>query len=183
MDGQSLLPAAVHPRAERGRELLLEAGDFRGIRTQRYAYIEYKSGARELYDLERDPHELQNAAGDPAYSKVKAKLSEQLRKLNHCKGSGCRTRPRVKLQLGYQARHQGGRPCAGNPIRVRLGGAGADGVVRAEYFLAGQLLGGDATPPFVRVMPPSHGPTTVGIRVSMLDGQRMTINRTIRACG
>ncbi len=183
MDGQSLLPAAAHPRTERGRELLLEAGDFHGVRTQRYTYVEHNTGERELYDLERDPHELRNVAGDPAYAKVKARLSERLRKLNHCRGSSCRTRPRVKLQLGYRSRRQGGRECAANPIRARVGGDGAANVVRTEYFLAGKRLGGDAEPPFLRVMPVSHGPTAVGIRISMVDGRRMTINRTIRACG
>ncbi len=183
MDGQSLLPAAAHPRAERGRELLLEAGDFHGIRTRRYAYVEYNTRARELYDLERDRHELRNVAADPAYAKVKAKLSDRLRRLNHCKGRSCRTRPRVKLQLGYRSRRRGGRKCAANPIRARVGGGGAGNVVSAEYFLEGRRLGGDAEPPFLQVMPPSHGPTAIGIRISMLDGRRMTLTRTIRACG
>jgi arylsulfatase A-like enzyme len=183
MDGTSLLPAALHPRAESGRELLLEAGDFHGIRTERYAYVEYNSGARELYDLRVDPDELDNVAGDPAYGEVRARLSARLARLNRCRGSGCRVRPRVKLQLAYRQRHQGGRPCAANPIRARVVGAGANSVVEAEYFLGGHLLGEDSKAPFVRVMPRSHGPTTFGIRVSMLDGRQMTDNRTVRACG
>jgi arylsulfatase A-like enzyme len=183
MDGQSLFPAAVHPRTERGRELLLEAGDFRGIRTQRYVYVEHKAGSRELYDLNRDPYELQNVASSPAYAEVKAKLSERLRRLNRCRGGGCRTRPRVKLQLGYDSRRQGGSECAANPIRARVGGGGAGSVVKTEYYLDGKRLAEDDEPPFLHVMPPSHGPTTIGIRITMLDGRRMTLTRTIRACG
>jgi N-sulfoglucosamine sulfohydrolase len=32
----------------------------------------------ELYDLEKDPHELKNVAGDPAYAKVLAELRAEL---------------------------------------------------------------------------------------------------------
>jgi arylsulfatase A-like enzyme len=183
MDGQSLFPAAVHPRTERGRELLLEAGDFRGIRTQRYVYVEHKAGARELYDLDRDPYELRNVASGPAYANVKAKLSERLRRLNRCRGGDCHTRPRVKLRLGYEPRRKGGRECAANPIRARVEGRAAGNVVKTEYYLGGKRLGEDDEPPFLHVMPPSHGPTTIGIRVTMLDGRRMSLTRTIRACG
>jgi len=34
--------------------------------------------AEELYDCKKDPHQLQNVAGDPAYAEVKAKLAAQL---------------------------------------------------------------------------------------------------------
>ena len=34
--------------------------------------------AEELYDLREDPHQLRNAAEDPAYQKVKEALSERL---------------------------------------------------------------------------------------------------------
>ncbi len=183
MDGQSLLPAALRPRMESGRGLSIEAGDFHGIRTERYVYVDYNSGARELYDLRRDPHQLENVASDPAYGEVRSKLAHQLHNVESCQGPGCRARPRVTLQLGHRSARRSGRRCASNPIRASVTGAGVGGVVKTEYFLAGRLLGDDSRPPFVRVMPPSHGPTAVGIRVSMLDGRRMTINRTIRACG
>jgi len=37
-----------------------------------------KRPAEELYDLSKDPHQLTNVAGDPAYNDVKARLSKQL---------------------------------------------------------------------------------------------------------
>jgi hypothetical protein len=89
----------------------------------------------------------------------------------------------VKLQLGYDSRRQGGSECAANPIRARVGGGGAGSVVKTEYYLDGKRLAEDDEPPFLHVMPPSHGPTTIGIRITMLDGRRMTLTRTIRACG
>jgi arylsulfatase A-like enzyme len=51
---------------------------FQGIVTQQYAYIEYVTNERELYDLVTDPAELTNLAGDPAYAQTKARLSTKL---------------------------------------------------------------------------------------------------------
>lgn len=64
--------------------------DFTGIRTGDELYVEYGTGERELYDLVRDPLELQNLAGlsDPA---VLAGLSAWLDQLRQCSGPSCRT--------------------------------------------------------------------------------------------
>jgi N-acetylglucosamine-6-sulfatase len=52
---------------------------YRAVRTDRWKYIEYRElkNAGELYDLQRDPFELDNRIGDP-----KAPLSEMKRLLN-----------------------------------------------------------------------------------------------------
>ena len=126
MDGESLLPAAEHPRKERGRELLIEAADFHGIRTQRYVYIEYKTGERELYDLDEDPYELQNVADNAGYERIRARLALRLAKLDACKGETCRMRPRVGLKLDYRTAHPNDT-CARNPIRARVAGRGPRG--------------------------------------------------------
>jgi N-acetylglucosamine-6-sulfatase len=183
IDGDSLLPAAEHPRKERGRELLIQAADFHGIRTQRYVYVEYKTGERELYDLDQDPYELQNVADDPGYDRVRARLALRLQKLDQCKGESCRLRPQVELKLANRTSQRSGRPCALNPIRARVAGVGLGGVVTTDFYLDGQSLGSDGSPPFERTLPDVHGHASVGIRVSMLDGRRMTITRQVRACG
>lgn len=41
-------------------------------------YIEYASGERELYDLQRDPYQLQNAYGDPIYASRIAEMQRLL---------------------------------------------------------------------------------------------------------
>jgi hypothetical protein len=53
-------------------------------------YAEYTEGDAELYDLRRDPYELDNLAGDPAYDAVRAKLGARLDSLRDCAGEACR---------------------------------------------------------------------------------------------
>jgi N-acetylglucosamine-6-sulfatase len=99
MDGRSLVPAARHPGVTLRRQLLIEGRRqgrapsytrFRAVRTQRYIYIRYRDGEKELYDLKNDPYELQNVAPDPAYHRAKARLSRRLRELEDCSGLSCR---------------------------------------------------------------------------------------------
>jgi hypothetical protein len=50
--------------------------------TERYKYVEYRTGERELYDLSTDPYELRNLAGDPALVDLRTSLSQQLAALH-----------------------------------------------------------------------------------------------------
>jgi len=54
-----------------------------GIRTKRYKLIHfyYDIDAWELYDLEKDPHELNNIYADPTYAPIVKKLKTKLQKL------------------------------------------------------------------------------------------------------
>jgi len=54
-----------------------------GIRTHRYKLIHfyYDIDAWELFDLERDPHELHNVYGDPSYAPVVRELDAELHRL------------------------------------------------------------------------------------------------------
>src|SRR5688572_21036846 len=56
---------------------------YKAVRTERAKLIHWvhKEGVDELYDLERDPYEIKNVIGKPAYSKVRARLYHELRKL------------------------------------------------------------------------------------------------------
>jgi arylsulfatase A-like enzyme len=109
MDGVSLLPTIRNPKQRPKRTLELEAlaplfeGDipvnrwdrpYKGVRTDRYTYVVYKeTGDQELYDRRKDPFQLTNVAGDPAYAQIKAKLARQLAKLDRCKGRSCNLTP------------------------------------------------------------------------------------------
>jgi N-acetylglucosamine-6-sulfatase len=43
----------------------------------------------ELYDLDRDPFELESVAGDPDYAEVQDQLAERLAELKDCSGESC----------------------------------------------------------------------------------------------
>jgi arylsulfatase A-like enzyme len=59
------------------------------IRTAKHVYVAYNDGERELYDLERDPGELQNRerSADPALIEA---LVTRLTELRACRGQECR---------------------------------------------------------------------------------------------
>jgi arylsulfatase A-like enzyme len=48
------------------------------MRTPRYKFTRYDDGGGELYDLDRDPDELENRLESREYDKVRAQLSQQL---------------------------------------------------------------------------------------------------------
>jgi N-acetylglucosamine-6-sulfatase len=60
---------------------LVYSPPYEGVRTERYLYVEYRNGWRELYDLRADPHQMTNRAGDPAYGRVEGALARQLARL------------------------------------------------------------------------------------------------------
>lgn len=64
---------------------------YEGVRTERYVYVEYSTGERELYDLANDPDELHNLVLDksPPVRSLIAAFAARLRKMRSCKGNGC----------------------------------------------------------------------------------------------
>lgn len=54
-----------------------------GIRTKRYKLIHFYNDidAWELYDLQKDPHELSNVIGDPSYEDIRVELTTELYRL------------------------------------------------------------------------------------------------------
>ena len=105
MDGVSLLPAARAKRQLPRRKVLIQAMrplfrfhtpltafdlPYYGVRTQRYKYINWSFGAIELYDMRRDPDELENLSGKPAYAGTVARLGAEAKRLSQCRGPACR---------------------------------------------------------------------------------------------
>jgi N-acetylglucosamine-6-sulfatase len=89
MDGRSLVPLARDPSAAAGRDILLENRDSTAVRTRRLMYAEHGQ-EEELYDLERDPFQLESRHDDPAYTAEEAQLAQRLHQLEDCRGSACR---------------------------------------------------------------------------------------------
>ncbi len=91
IDGKSLLPLLQGSSEDLRSDFLFENWHFYpeggnyfptnvGIRTTRWVYAEFpRTGEEELYNLERDPYELQNVAGDPAHAALIESFSKQIK--------------------------------------------------------------------------------------------------------
>jgi N-acetylglucosamine-6-sulfatase len=100
VDGRSFLPLLTQPERPWRRSFLIErrqmethelsgAAIFDAIRTSSHLYVEYGTGERELYDLLRDPWQLDNrvALADPG---LVAALAGRLVALRNCASTECR---------------------------------------------------------------------------------------------
>jgi arylsulfatase A-like enzyme len=77
LEGHSLVPQLRDPAAPREWPAITTHNhDNHGVRSERWRYIRYADGAEELYDMQVDPHEWRNLAGDPEYADA---LSEHKR--------------------------------------------------------------------------------------------------------
>ena len=107
VDGRSILPFARDPRLRTRRAVLHEGlvpGDidrdgaprthrvprYRALRTGRYLWVEWQGGARELYDLARDPGQTHSRHRDRRYRRLRTTLHRELQRLRGCVGDACR---------------------------------------------------------------------------------------------
>ena len=88
VDGESLVPLLQGAETSLHRPILLRhvkyprvAPSFWGLRTERWTYVTYGGGERELYDNESDPHQLRNLAGAPRHKQVEDELRAKLAEL------------------------------------------------------------------------------------------------------
>jgi N-acetylglucosamine-6-sulfatase len=61
----------------------------KALRTEDYLYVEYETGERELYDLEKDPYQLNNVY-ESSNPNLLWRLQERLGQLRGCAGINCR---------------------------------------------------------------------------------------------
>jgi arylsulfatase A-like enzyme len=60
------------------------------VRTDRYKFIQYANGQRELYDLADDPYELSSLARDAEHAAVVELMDRWMDELTACAGAACR---------------------------------------------------------------------------------------------
>jgi arylsulfatase A-like enzyme len=176
LDGRSLLPLLTDPKAEWGRDILLERGPggnllegrlYTAIRTPRYVYAEYGSGERELYDLQEDPYELNSRHDDPDYLEVRLELARRLAQLRDCAGVACRRGADILLERSR---------VSGCVRAVSVGGVDAR-LVRQVDFDAGGTPQRVERPPFeLSLAAPRGGATNLRVRAlaMLVDGRRVT---------
>ena len=88
-EGRSLMPRLLSSSAPWRDAFLVEhmakgsfgAPTFCAIHTDRYLLVRYATGEEELYDLVRDPHQMENVAGSPRYEELRGSLRGRLRTL------------------------------------------------------------------------------------------------------
>jgi N-acetylglucosamine-6-sulfatase len=95
-DGRSFVPLLHGGKPWTWRSSVLLEGfvgkgvrAYGALRTEDYKYVEYDDGERELYDLQDDPYELENAyeSADPS---LLEDLQRRLEALRDCSGDSCR---------------------------------------------------------------------------------------------
>jgi arylsulfatase A-like enzyme len=82
-----------HTRHREIRDAMLlnrgaEIPDYQALRTAHRVYVQYSTGDRELYDLRRDPDEIDNLAGTKP--RLEHEMAERIAQLARCGGRGCR---------------------------------------------------------------------------------------------
>jgi N-acetylglucosamine-6-sulfatase len=72
--------------------------NYYGIRLGPYKYIEWPDGEKELYDITKDPYELNNKIRDANFFPIRGFLHNELVRLETCKGTTCQE-PAEKFPL------------------------------------------------------------------------------------
>jgi N-acetylglucosamine-6-sulfatase len=79
--------------------------NYYGIRLGPYKYIEWPDGEKELYDINKDPYELNNIVRNKNFAPIRAFLHNELVRLEECSGRTCQE-VSEKLPLTQQQQRQ-----------------------------------------------------------------------------
>jgi N-acetylglucosamine-6-sulfatase len=173
-DGVSLLRLWRDGGLELGRDLLIDntpgVTHFDAIRSRNFLYAEYQNGDRELYDLQKDPYELQSQHANPAYDEIKNALAARLHNLVRCAGSTCRARP----PLVFTAVRRG--KCGA--VSASVSGSG---VTAVTFMVDGRRAAIDTHKPFHANLRFKRR-ATVRARVATMFDQLVTADRAVRGC-
>lgn len=71
LEGISIVPQLQNANTKRDRPAITSHNQGNhAVRSERYRYIHYADDSEELYDMQKDPNEWVNLAGDKKYAKV-----------------------------------------------------------------------------------------------------------------
>jgi arylsulfatase A-like enzyme len=138
-EGASLLPLLRGAGAPWRKEILLEhlrgtegyereVPTYCGVRSPRWKYVAYQTREEELYDLRRDPLELDSLDGSRRHRDELTALRRLERRLESCRGAECAVRPAVDLKAR----------CAGRGARLLVAGRAAEQAASARFLLPGR---------------------------------------------
>jgi len=91
-DNDARPPLALGAKAARRslrQQLAVGIPTYRALRTDRYLYVEYDTGEKQLYDVTRDPAELHNLAATADAALLRS-LAARLHALEKCSAKTCR---------------------------------------------------------------------------------------------
>jgi N-acetylglucosamine-6-sulfatase len=200
-DGRSVRRLIKEPDLEPGRAIVLEnwcqtnepacfdpeIPRYRGVRTNRFKYLEYPNGEREMYDLDRDPDEMKSLQDKTKYDAEQAALHGLLTRLQTCAGGACRISPRLKLKLSYdRGRLGGGKRCTDSPVTATIGGRDKGAATDGTFSVPGEDRTDDKRPLRVRI--PKRDlkggrVTPVTAEAYVLDGRLVSLEGNVpRAC-
>ena len=101
LEGHSLLPQLEDAAAERPWPAVTTHNQGNhAVRSRRWRYIRYADGSEELYDMQADPNEWRNLAGDAKYRAVIAEHARWLPKIDRPPMAG--SRHRILVRRGDQ---------------------------------------------------------------------------------
>lgn len=100
--------AGVNTRRPRATaSIVAPPKNYYGVRLGPYKYIEWPDGEKELYDINKDPYELNNVVRDPNLSPIRAFLHRELERLETCVGKQCQeVAPKFPLTRDQQRKLQ-----------------------------------------------------------------------------
>src|SRR5690606_17759983 len=93
LEGHSLVPQLKNSKAKREWPAITSHNQGNhAVRSERWRYIRYADGSEEFYDMQNDPQEWHNLAGDPAHAAPIAEHRHWLPKIDQPPAPGSQHR-------------------------------------------------------------------------------------------